>query len=239
MIRGNDKYMADAQKKPTGKETAQTKKQDGDDKQMPVGPLVSVVTRNEYYRDGFRNLMRIAIAQAVIISLMILAFVVYMHKSAPVDRYFATTADGRIMQLVPLSQRNMSQAALLSWVSQAATDVMTFGFHDYQRRLQESSRHFTRRGWESFSRALQQSRILEGVEKNQQVVTAAPKSAPVLLQEGVVNGKYRWVVQLPLNVTYRSGSVSKTDVMNTQIVIERVPSLENPNGVGIDQWIAR
>jgi intracellular multiplication protein IcmL len=115
---------------------------------------------------------------------------------------------------------------------------MTFGFHDYQRRLQYSSRHFTRHGWETFATALQKSRIIESMQAQQQVASAEPRSAPVLIQEGVFNGKYRWVVDLPLSVKYSSGAEMRTDEMSVRLVIDRVPSLENPSGVGIEQWIA-
>ncbi len=207
-------------------------------KSAMASSLSTVVTRNEYYRDGFRNLLKIAIIEGVIIALMICSFIFYMYVSKPQDRYFATTADGRIMRLVPLGQPNMTRAALLSWVSQAATDVMTFGFHDYRQRLQSASQHFTRRGWESFTGALQRSRIITSVENAQQVLTAVPRSAPVLLQEGVFNGKYRWIVELPLMVTYQSGNKARTDNITITITIERVPTLESTNGVGIEQWIA-
>ena len=162
------------------------------------GPLMTVVVRNEFYRDGFRNMLRIAIAESIIIVALIITFIVYMNVSKPQNHYFATTADGRIMQLVPLNLANMGTSALMSWAAQSSTEVMTFGFHDYQRRMQQSSRHFTRHGWESFTNALQKSRIIEAVEANRQVVTAQPRSAPILIQEGVFNGKYRWVVDLPL-----------------------------------------
>lgn len=210
----------------------------GSENKMPAGPLVTVVTRNEFYRDGFRNMIRIAILESVIIVGLILTMIVHMNTSQPSDRYFATTADGRIMQLVPLDQQSLSQAALMSWVVQAAQETMTFGFHDYQRRLQQSSRHFTRRGWESFTTALQKSRIIEAVTTSQQVVTAEPRSAPILRQSGVLNGKFRWIIDLPLSVTYKTGATSRTDNLKLSLVVERVPSLESPNGVGIEQWIA-
>jgi intracellular multiplication protein IcmL len=203
-----------------------------------AGPLMTVVLRNEFYRDGFRNMMRVAILEALIIVGLIVTFIYYIDSSKAQDHYFATTADGRIMQLVPLDRPNMVTSSLMSWAAQAATEVMTFGFHDYQRRLQHSSRHFTRHGWESFASALQKSRIIESVEASQQVVTAQPRSAPILKQEGVFNGKYRWVVDLPLTVTYQSGATTRNDSLTIHLVIDRVPSLENPNGVGIEQWIA-
>lgn len=208
---------------------------------MPSGPLVSIVTRNEFYRDGFRSLLRIAIVQGLVIVGLLAALVSYITTSHSVDRYFATTADGRIMKLVPLDQQNMTTAALLSWVAQASSEIMTFGFHDYQRRLQQSSRHFTHHGWETFTAALNRSQIIEGMQSGQQVLTASPRSAPILQQEGVLNGKYRWKVKLPLQVSFRSAGDSKnnrTQNLNVILTIDRVPSLENPNGVGIEQWIS-
>jgi intracellular multiplication protein IcmL len=203
------------------------------------GPLTSVVTRNEFYRDGFRNMMRLAVIEGVVIITLILALIVYMTTAKPNDRYFATTADGRIMQLVPLDRPNMNVSALMSWVAQAVSETMTFGYHDYQRRLQQASRHFTRRGWESFATALQRAKIIDSVTATQQVVTAEPRSASILENQGVINGKYRWIIRLPIRVTYRSGAQSRTDDLTVTLVVDRVPSLENPAGVGIEQWIAK
>jgi intracellular multiplication protein IcmL len=200
--------------------------------------LGRVIIRNEFYRDGYRSLLKIAILQGVIIIGLLGAmyFVIQVHQ--PENRYFATTEDGRLVPMVPLNEPNLSTPALMSWVAQASTEVMTFGFNDYRRRLQEASRNFTRPGWESFTLALQRSRIMEMVEANQQVVTAAPQGAPIVVSEGLVAGRYQWQIQLPLVVTYQSGAKTRSDNLLVTLVIVRVPRLENANGVGIEQWIA-
>lgn len=200
--------------------------------------LGTVVIRNEFYRDGYRSLLRLCLLEAAIILVLLGAMYFVIHVHQPQDRYFATTEDGRLIPMVALHEPNLSTPALMSWVAQASTEVMTFGFNDYRRRLQESSRNFTRRGWESFTQALQKSRIIEMVEANQQVVTAAPAGAPILESEGVVTGRYQWIIQLPLVLTYQSGARSKTDTLLVTIVVVRVPRLESSNGVGIEQWIA-
>lgn len=205
---------------------------------IPSGPLATILTRNEFYRDGFRNLLRLVLLQAVVIVGLVLTFIFYMGMSESQDRYFATTADGRIMQLTPLDQPNMNTAALMSWVAQATSEVMTFGYHDYQRRLQQSSRHFTRRGWETFTAAMQQARVFDTVESAKEVASASPRNAPVLVQQGVFNGKYRWIVKMSLQVSYVAVSGNRSEGLALTLVIDRVPSLENPNGVGIEQWIA-
>lgn len=220
--------MAKTQKKPAADPSAQ----------VDTTGLGKVVVRNEFYRDGYRALLKLVVLLAVIIVLLIMAMVGVVNSRAPENRYFATTEDGRLIPMVPLNQPNLSTPALMSWVAQSATEVMTFGFNDYRRRLQESSRNFTRRGWESFTQALERSRIIEGVEANQQVITAVPSGAPILQSEGLVAGRYQWVIQIPLTLTYQAGPNRRTQNMLVTVVVVRVPRLESANGVGIDQWLA-
>jgi len=203
-----------------------------------LGGLGKVVVRNEFYRDGYRSLLKIALIQVFVIIGLIGAMYMVIQTHQPENRYFATTEDGRLVPMIALSEPNMSAPALMSWVAQSSTEVMTFGFNDYRRRLQESSRNFTRRGWESFTQALQRSRIIEMVEANQQVVTAAPQGAPILESQGLVAGRYQWVIQIPMVLSYQAGSASRSDSLLVTVVVVRVPRLESPNGIGIEQWIA-
>ena len=39
-------------------------------------------------------------------------------------------------------------------------------------------------------------------------------------------------------VTYQFGQQQRNVSMNVRLLIVRVPKLESPNGVGIEQWIA-
>lgn len=201
--------------------------------------LGAVVIRNEFYRDGYRNMLRVAVIQAFVILGLIFAMFYVIHIHQPENRYFATTDDGRLVPMVAMNQANLSTPALMSWVAQSVTEVMTFGFNDYERRLQESSRSFTRRGWESFTKALENSRILETLEANQQVITTIPTGAPVLEREGLdPKGRYFWQVKIPISVTYQSGSRSRSDRLAVTLNIVRVPRLESQFGIGIEQWIA-
>lgn len=230
--------MAEKNKKPA-KNPPPKQSEEGDSaKKENVKGLGAVVVRNEFYRDGYRSLLRLAFIQSLVILGLLGAnyFVIHIHQ--PENRYFATTEDGRLIPMLALNQPNLSAPALMSWVAQASTEVMTFGFNDYRRRLQESSRNFTRRGWESFTQALQASRLIEAVESNQQVVTAAPQGAPILESEGLVNGRYQWIIQIPMVLSFQSGAKTRSDNLLITVVVVRVPRLESPNGVGIEQWIA-
>lgn len=208
------------------------------DEKAEYTQLGVVMARNNFYRDGYRLWLSVAIVEAFALLCMGLAMIVLISVHQPENRYFATTEDGRLVPMVPLNQPNLSKPALMSWAAQSATEVMTFNFADYRRRLQEASRHFTREGWRSFTQALQGADIITAVNENRQVVTAAPRQAPVLISEGLIGGRYQWVIEIPMMFTYQFGQSKRSDSMTVRLTIVRVPKLESPNGVGIQQWIA-
>jgi intracellular multiplication protein IcmL len=226
--------LRDSQEKRSKEESrAQSEADHSDD----LDALGTVVTRNAFYRDGYRRLVKIALVEAVAIVVLIIGLVLSLQMYTPQDRFFATTADGRLIPMVALDQPNLNRAALLSWATQAATETMTFSFHNYEKSLQDASRHFTRRGWKSFTEAMENSRILETVQSRQQIVTAAPGAAPVLINEGVFGGVYTWEIEFPLLATFQSGNDTRTRRFNLNLRIVRVSTLESPNGVGIEQWV--
>jgi intracellular multiplication protein IcmL len=207
-------------------------------KDAPRDALGTVVTRNEFYRDGYRRLVQIARLEAVAILALIAVLALTVSAMKGRDRFFATTSDGRVLQMAPLDQPNLPTSKVLSWATEAAAETMTFNFSDYRKRLQDSSRFFTRNGWQTFNDALSKSNLLEAVQSLQQVVTAAPRAAPVILQEGLVNNVYQWQVQIPFNITYQAGSKEDNHAQLITLVIVRVSTLETPDGIAIDQWIA-
>jgi intracellular multiplication protein IcmL len=203
-----------------------------------VGGLGVVVQRNEFYRDGYRILQNIAILQTLIIVGLVAAIIYTIHVNQPENRYFATTEDGRLIPMVPLSEPNLSDPALLSWAAQAASEVMTMGFSDYRRRLQEASRNFTPTGWAGFTTALGKAQTIDNLEKGRQVARAVPDGAPIITARGLAYGRYQWVMEIPLVVTYESGAGTRSDRILVQLQVVRVSRLESPSGVGIEQWVA-
>lgn len=225
---------SNASAKPAPNEQAET----SGEEEITDSQLNTVVTRNQFYQDGYRAMVRIVAIQAVGIFGLIAAFVLFIGFSEPQNKYFATTEDGRLVPLVSLSSANLSHPALISWSSQAVTDVMTFGFHDYRRRLQESSRYFTRDGWASFTEALNNSGLVDSVKNNRQVLTAVPISAPIIRSEGLKEGRYQWEIEIPLRINVQFGETSKVISQTIRLTIVRVSRLESPSGIGIEQWVA-
>ncbi len=176
---------------------------------------------------GIETLMMLALTA-------ILGFVILTHHDR--DRYFAETSGGQFMQLVSLPYPNMGRSAVSDWVSGAVSQIMTFGFNDIDQRFGVSQHLFTPSGWESFRKALIASGLIKNIMSTQQIITSVPQSVPVLKKEGLIDGRYSWVFDVPLLMTFRAGANKKMTVATVHVVVQKISPLENPRALGISSW---
>ncbi|OGT51643.1 MAG: type IV secretion protein DotI [Gammaproteobacteria bacterium RIFCSPHIGHO2_12_FULL_42_13] len=203
---------------------------------MAEDAIEAVRLRNDFYRDNHRKVM-IALLVAILLIVMLSGVLTYVVTHPPPPKYFATSTDGRIIPLIPLSQPNMPTSALLLWANQAATAAFTYDFVNYRQALQAASDYFTSAGWRDFLNALTSSNNLSAVLTKKLVVSSTATAAPVVLQQGELNGVYAWRVQLPMVITYQSASqVAQQNVLVTMLVT-RVSTLNSARGVGISQFV--
>ena len=192
--------------------------------------------KNDYYRIGFHTMMRFINILAAIIFALTVVLAVYLGSRQNQDRYFAETGDAKVMRMAALPFPNMGRVALSDWVAKSVSEIMTFGFNDVNERFALTRHNFTEDGWGTFSKAIIASGLIDDIMKSQQIVTSVPESLPILKQEGLINGRYSWVFDIPLLVTFRAGGVKVSRSKMVHITVERIPTSENPSGVGISQW---
>ncbi len=200
--------------------------------------IATVLNRNAFYRDGYRMLLRISIIQGVILVLLVAAIVTMLLSMETRYVYFATTSDGRIIEIVPLSNPYRSRADVIQWAAGAAQKVMRFSYNDYRQRLQEAANNFTPSGWESFTKAMKEARILEAVEARKLVISMDIEGAPEIRSAFVRDGIYTWYLQFPVTIKFE-GNDPPSPIRATLILqIVRVSTLQSPEGISIEQWIA-
>ncbi len=69
------------------------------------------------------------------------------------------------------------------------------------------------------------------------IVSAVATKAPVILQKGILNGRFAWRVQMPLLVTYQSANEFSQANNVVTMLISRVSTLNSPRGIGISQFV--
>ncbi|HHF7346308.1 TPA: type IVB secretion system apparatus protein IcmL/DotI [Legionella feeleii] len=203
---------------------------------MAEDALTIVAMRNDFYRDGQRKTM-ITLIISILVNFVLASLLVYMITHPPAPKYFATSINGRITPLYPLNEPNQSDSAVLQWANQAAIAAFTYNFVNYRDELQASSGFFTADGWSQFLTALQQSNNLDAVKAKKLIVSAVATRAPIILQKGILNGRYSWRVQMPILVTYQSASEFSQQNNVVTMLITRVSTLNSPRGIGISQFV--
>lgn len=205
---------------------------------MATGDALKLVyLRNNFYRDNYRRVVLILLLM-VVLNFALIGVVAYQVTHPRPPEYFATTADGKIMPLIPLSKPMVSQAALLQWANQVVVSVYNYSFVNWRKQLQDAAGNFTSVGWKNFQDALKDSRNLETVISRKLVVTAVATGAPVITNEGVINGRYAWKVNIPLLVTYQSASTTFQQPVVVTMLITRVPVFNNPKGIAVASFYA-
>lgn len=199
--------------------------------------LELVRLRNNFYRDSYRRLL-MAMLIMLIVNVFLIGVVFYQIANRPEPKYFATSADGRIMPLYALDQPMISPGELLQWTHRAAISAFTFNFVNYRDALQQLQNQFTADGWKYFQDALTTSRILETVLAKKLVVSAVATGTPIILDQGIINGRYAWKVQIPLLVTYQSPNEQTQQPITVLIIVSRVPTVDMPKGIAIVSFIA-
>jgi len=135
----------------------------------------------------------------------------------------------------PLDQPVLEDPQLAAWAARVAAQVMTFGHQNLDQRMAQSKEYFTPAGWENFQQAVKSSRLADRVRDEKDAITATAKLDPVVMQEGVENGIYRWIVKFPLALDFKTETAGKDTVWQLTLKIER---MDGVNTVGIAQWIA-
>jgi intracellular multiplication protein IcmL len=199
--------------------------------------IATVLNRNAFYRDGYRLMLRVSMIQLAVLVLLIATIVGLVLTMQTKQIYFATTSDGRIIPIVPLSDEFRTKAEVITWAAETAKNVMRFDYADFRARLQQSSYSFTPTGWDSFNKALKDSDLIEAVQARKLVVTMDIKAAPEIISSGVRNGVYTWDVKFPVLIRLDGPESPQPTLANLLLRIVRVSTLQNPDGISIEQWV--
>jgi len=188
------------------------------------------------YRDGYKNMFRVALGLVLVIMVLLAAVFYRVAYVIPQDRYYAELTGGQRMPLVALPEPYINNALLLDWASQAATEILTFGFDDVNQRFASSSKYFSPEGLASFRENFPKSELFKNSQKFQQVITAIPRTPPTILGQGLHLGKNGWMLQVPLVLTVRVAGQEKRVNATVQMFVVRLPTTVNPAGLGIFTW---
>jgi intracellular multiplication protein IcmL len=199
--------------------------------------LQVVRLKDDFYRDGFYKVAFTLLVILSAISLLVTASLfIFFSKPSPIQ--FVTVDDEwRIVQPIRIESPYLASTDVLQWVSDALPSMFAYDFLNYDKRLKETQHYFTENGWNTFLDVINTYVSQDSVQDSKLFVNATPTGAPVILNQGILEKRYAWWVQMPLTLTYVSINGSRSEEIKIQALVVRVPLLNNLDGISIDNII--
>lgn len=151
-----------------------------------------------------------------------------------VEKDLATIKSIGKFEDLPVAQAMLSGPEVLNWGTQSVLEIYNYDYLNYQYTLKKIKPLFTPAGYESYLKALEDSKNLELVKEKKLFVSAVPTGEPFISKEGPSDeGVYKWEVQVPVVVTYKSTTQLVQQQVNMAIDVVRVKLSESRSGVAI------
>tara|TARA_E500000178_G_scaffold351822_1_gene413818 strand:+ start:1494 stop:2015 length:522 start_codon:yes stop_codon:yes gene_type:complete len=164
----------------------------------------------------------------------------YVVVVRPSTAYFASTPDGILIRLQPLTQPIKSDQFVAQWAAKAAQQVFTFDWVNYRAQMSRASDNFTRNGYNSLITSMNKNNYFQLVTQRRMIVSSVTTGPPVIVNRGILNGIYRWRISMQLLVKYQGVNENDTITvpLTVDMTVQRVSQEVNIRGIGISEFQA-
>ncbi len=149
----------------------------------------------------------------------------------------------------PLNVRHRPSSLIGRWVESALPDILSYRAKEYKKQFKEKTVYFNDVAKAQYIKFMQDSNYIKILETGRYDINAFVVEPPLLMNEGVVEGRYRWLFKSKVMVTHvKSGTknykqVKKDDaVTQTMYIITQVgreKDVKNEHGVLIESFSAK
>ena len=115
------------------------------------------------------------------------------------------------------------------WVNEAIVSTYTYNYQNFIDRQREIAVYFTSNGWISYSKALNESKIQDIVQKNKYFVSAVAIAPPELKSLNANN----WQATMPLLVVYKNPQFQQQQTLSVTIQFTKAPQGQGVRGYAI------
>lgn len=144
---------------------------------------------------------------------------------------------------VAMDKPHRSTQQIGAWIGPVVSEAMSFVGADAKADLAATEKYFDKGGREQYLKFLSEQKISQVLNLNKYTVRSYVRDVPLLLNEGAAEGKYHWLYEIPVMVSYLDRSVTdykKADAVNQLFVLKvqvgRSAETVDPTGVVIEHW---
>ncbi|MFH1157576.1 MAG: DotI/IcmL family type IV secretion protein [Pseudomonadota bacterium] len=127
---------------------------------------------------------------------------------------------------------------IASWAQQAAADSLSFSRADYKIKLNGFKKYFVPEGWKFYAAYLKNTRLINMVVDDGYTVGTIVNDLPEIVNQGVSNGVYHWIVRMPITISFFSAGpqgVSRPGASGKYLLLLDVGRVAE-GGIAIMSW---
>ena len=193
---------------------------------------------SNFYQDQYKRAV-FATAFTALMNLICVFLIIFLLLQKPSDIYVPAEevdpmvpaslaiSNYTITPRIPIDKANFTEEELNEWLLSTVIKLFTYDLQDYSAELNRKQFYLLPEAQnEYFSILDNMAHLGEYTTKEVIVSVVHPKGAPALYDQGVANGRYYWIFDLPIDVQF-SGSVNiPSQSMTLRIVVVRT-SMDN------------
>lgn len=153
---------------------------------------------------------------------------------------------GQAANITPLHMRHRTNTIITRWVQQNIPNMLSYKADNYNSIYAQNAKFFDKVGMGEYLTFLQDKNFITTLDTGRYDVAGFIKDYPILLNQGAVDGSYRWLYQVNVMVTYidsgvtdytkldSSAAITQEFVINIQL--GRHKDVDNDYGVLIETW---
>ena len=197
--------------------------------------LAAVLLRNDFYKDQLR-IARFAMYLLFFVNIC-LGYGVYYKITHPAEpQFFPATENGQLFKAHPLYDPVLDDAYVEQWASQSLRESFSLDYLHWKTQLTTASYNFTTSGWHYFLDAFKQNNNLSSIEANKMVCDINLTGSPNIIAKGVLNGKYSWKIQVPVELVF-SGKIMITQTAMVTMLVQRANVVKYPQRLAVNYII--
>lgn len=107
------------------------------------------------------------------------------------------------------------EAAVSDWLTEITADALTFSIGEYQDHMRRVSIYFSQNGWKEFQAFLQNTGVTAMMQSNGFELRTFVQDVPELRLSGAAGGRYLWLYDMPVSLTFLPVGASSYDDLET------------------------
>lgn len=165
---------------------------------------------------------------------------------APVEEGQAVKAADEYLpeNAVPVEKPHRQAAHISEYVSEIVSQSLLYEGADYRAELLEILKDFDGPGKQEYQVFLAEKNILKVLQSGKYDVRSFVMDLPLLLNSGPVDGRYRWLFEVPVMVSYlekgddnyRDGAQPTNQKIVIRLQVGRHPDVKNQTGILVEKW---